>query len=229
MLRVGMDTGTDGALGPLFEDGRFEYVPPGEWEKTSGGTRFAQLVGRNGKPLMTYLPKRLAQKIVHNDPEWSTFSYGDQGAKTKWLRRLEPGDYAVFYVGLRKWHGRERAVGLYIIGYFTIEKMIDTKDLSEHEVSQLRKRYPANGHFAPGRNLSGLVLIAGRKGESRLMEKAIPISIWKRGPTGRPYEALSARMEKALGIRGGIQRSLPPRTIVGGTHIRNLQRILGVH
>ncbi len=27
LLRVGMDTGTDGALGPVFPDGSFEYIP----------------------------------------------------------------------------------------------------------------------------------------------------------------------------------------------------------
>lgn len=34
LLRVGMDRGTGGALGPIFDDGSFEYTPIPEREPT---------------------------------------------------------------------------------------------------------------------------------------------------------------------------------------------------
>lgn len=58
LLRVGIDKGAGGALGPIFEDGSFEYVPIPEDDPESIEDRtYKNTIGRAGKPLSTYLPK----------------------------------------------------------------------------------------------------------------------------------------------------------------------------
>ena len=58
LLRVGIDKGTDGTLGPIFEDGSFEYIPISEGDSKSKEERtYENTLGRSGRPLTTYLPK----------------------------------------------------------------------------------------------------------------------------------------------------------------------------
>ena len=118
MLRVGIDTGSGGTHGPLFEDGSFEFIPipdtSGVEPRTYGST-----VGRKGRKLAECLPERLQAKMrnqsVHADPEFDTFTYGDPTAPKAGLRRLEEGDMLVFYCGLEGW-GFESAPALYVVG-----------------------------------------------------------------------------------------------------------------
>jgi hypothetical protein len=47
LLRVGIDTGCGGMLGPLFRDGTFEYVPiPDEKQD---GRKYGEIMGKNMK------------------------------------------------------------------------------------------------------------------------------------------------------------------------------------
>ena len=50
LLCVGIDRGTGGALGPIFTDGTFEYVPIPERKRTRNHRSYATLLGRHGAP-----------------------------------------------------------------------------------------------------------------------------------------------------------------------------------
>ncbi len=106
LLRIGIDTGSGGIHGPLFQDGSFEYIPiPDDShldERTYGNTR-----GRHREPLVTYFPESrrsgMVNQSLHFDPEFGTFTYGDPTPPKAGLCRLERGDMLVFYCGLQGW------------------------------------------------------------------------------------------------------------------------------
>src|SRR4051812_45947614 len=100
MLRVGIDTGSGGVHGPLFQDGSFEFVPIPDSSGTDPHT-YGNAVGRKRRHLIEYFPMRMQDKMrnrsIHADPEFTTFTYGDPTSPKAGLRRLEEGDILVFY------------------------------------------------------------------------------------------------------------------------------------
>src|SRR3989304_10396214 len=103
LLRVGMDLGF-GGLGPLFADGRFEYVPiPENPQKASSRSLyFSEILARSGGTLDRFVPARYRAGPAHYDPEFDTFTYGDPTRnKRRQLLRLAQNDILVFYAGLR--------------------------------------------------------------------------------------------------------------------------------
>ena len=96
LLRVGIDKGTDGALGPIFSDGSFEYIPLSEKSNTSEKKTFSNTKGLNGMYFTQYLPEKIKDRKLHLDPEFQTFTYGDQTVKRNYLLKLEEGDSASF-------------------------------------------------------------------------------------------------------------------------------------
>jgi len=229
LLRVGIDTGTDGALAPIFEDGSFEFIPISENDTRSTEKRtYTTTIGRSGKPFSTYLPTKIAERTMHYDPEFATFTYGDPTAKRKYLIKLEKNDLLVFYAGLVPYHTTAQKKGLYIIGYFTVDEVIDFNTITPEEACSAAQRYPNNAHVRRAEDTNDLVIVVGRKAGSRLLEQAIPISQPSLDRRGRPYAAVSNEMKHLLGISGSIQRSIPPRFIQGDDCISNLNRILGI-
>jgi hypothetical protein len=88
------NTASQGIRSPIFEDGRFEFVPiPEAWERPQARgfelaaegleshpqlLRYRELPCFNeaGKALSWYLPEAAHDKAVHNDPEFETYTYG---------------------------------------------------------------------------------------------------------------------------------------------------------
>ena len=102
-LRVGMDLGF-GRLGPLFADGRFEYVPTPESPKNScsRSVLFSQMSARSGGTIDRFVSLRYRVGPAHYDPEFETFTYGDPTRnKRAQLLSLARGNILVFYAGLR--------------------------------------------------------------------------------------------------------------------------------
>lgn len=228
LLRIGIDKGTDGALAPIFEDGSFEYIPISEGDLQSKEDRtYRNTIGRSGKPLSTYVPKAIKNRTMHLDPEFETFTYGDPTSKRKYLLKLENRDLLVFYAGLTPFKNKKYKEGLYIIGYFTVEKVIDFNQLTKKEIEKCYQLYPNNAHLKRSYDVEDLVLVVGDRSRSRLLEKAIPISQTKFDKRGKPYQAVSKKIEVSLGIYGSIQRSIPPRFIREKKYLDNLKQILG--
>ena len=226
LLRVGIDRGCGGALAPLFADGSFEYIPIPERRESSETRTFGNTVGIHAHPLSTYnLPKKLEHTTMHVDPEFETFTYGDPSIKRTYLLKLESGDLLVFYAGLHPWdYDGEDA--LYIIGYFTVQTIIDMRRLSEDEREDIRRRYPNNAHVKR-RHDDDAVIVIGDPTTSRRLDRAVRISVKRPDRRGRPMHAVSEEIARTLGIAGFIQQSVPPRMITAA-YISNLMKLLGV-
>jgi hypothetical protein len=225
LLRVGMDKGTDGHLSPIFKNKKFEYIPLSEKNIKSQEKRtFHDLIGTNGESLSHFLPKKVANRKVHYDPEFYNYTYADEGRKAKYLSKLEKGDYLVFYAGLKPydWSGEDK---LYIIGFFIIEKVLNLKETPNK--IQINAQFPHNSHLKRP-DLDGVVLVVGNPKKSRILDRAIELSAPKLDRIDRPYHAVSPEKASLLGIRGSIQRSIPPRFITNEENLENLKRILGL-
>lgn len=228
LLRVGIDKGTDGALGPIFEDGSFEYIPMSEKAKSTETRTFKNTIGRSGQPLSTYLPKKIEHNIMHYDPEFETLTYGDPTAKREYLLKLEKEDLLVFYAGLAPYKNSKYKEALYIIGYFTIKDVIDFNQLSEPQINECYRLYSNNAHLKRIDYPEDLVIVIGQENRSKLLDKAVLISQTKYDKNGKPYQALSNEMQNLLGISGAIQRSVPPRFIRQKENLANLKRLLRI-
>ena len=240
LLRVGIDKSSDGVLAPIFQDGSFEYIPLSEKDETSTEKRtFADLTGEKGKFLSDYLPPHVANRKVHLDPEFNTFTYGDVGRKAGYLLKLNKGDILVFYAGLTPYIKSEYPEALYIIGYFTVGEIIDFhkitgsyRTINSHkssisEIMKIHQQYPNNSHPKRGSEIHEMVMVVGDPERSKKLEKAILISQKKLNKIGRHYHAVSPQMEELLGIKGSIQRSIPPRFIDEEDKLLNLKGLLG--
>lgn len=228
LLRIGIDKGTDGALGPIFEDGSFEYIPISESHQSIEDRTYRNTRGRKGQPISMYLPKEIGNRIMHFDPEFETFTYGDPTSKRRYLLKLKKDDLLVFYAGLTPFRNDKYKEALYVIGFFTIKDVIDFNRLSKPKMESCCQLYINNAHIKRTCYPENLVVVAGDKHRSRLLDKAILISQTRYNKIGRPYQVVSREMEASLGISGSIQRSIPPRFMRNNENLDNLKRILGL-
>lgn len=226
LLRVGIDKGNGGVLAPIFSDGSFEYIPiPEEVESTEFRT-YNNTLGRTGKPLDYYVPRKIRNDIMHLDPEFETYTYGDPSSKRNFLLKLNKNDLLVFYAGLTPYENEFYPEALYIIGYFKVKEVINFNTISESETQNYISLYHNNSHIKRKMDYEDLVIVAGYKEGSELLDKAIIISEPKLNKAGRSYHAVSREMEMKLKIQGSIQRSIPPRIIENQKNIENLKKIL---
>lgn len=220
LLRVGIDTGSGGILGPLFMDSSFEYIPiPDDFRRHGVDKRtYGKTHGTYGGRLVDYFPEgrrdAVRDQSIHFDPEFLTFTYGDPTSPKAGLRRLSEGSLLVFYAGLRGW-GFDCRPALYIIGYFVVTHAGLATSFSNVE---LRHLFHNNFHVMHGEVFEAqkdcLVLVKGGKG-SRLLKKAVKISSIGEDRIGRPLYRLSAEMQGVFGKFDGhvvIQRC-PPRWV----------------
>ena len=222
LLRVGIDSGSGGIQGPLFDDGAFEFICiPGDGEDTYGNT-----FGKTGRPWVDYFPEAKQRKArewtIHRDPEFVTLTYGDPTAPKRGLRRLKTNDLLAFYCGLQRWDELRGETDpsddphLYLVGYFRVELAGMANDL-EIELGDVavRQEFRNNAHVRyPNvyqRDRSGLVLVKGGAG-SRLFQQAHKISQYGLNSKGQRLKILSDEMKEHFGTFGGansIQRSNP--------------------
>lgn len=217
LLRVGIDTGSGGILGPLFADGSFEFIPiPDGWHLDA--RTYGHTIGRHGQVLIEYFPvgmrERMCDQPMHVDPEFDTFTYGDPTRPKARLRQLSGGDLLVFYAGLQG-YGCERPPALYIVGYFEVAVAGVATQLGDATIKAV---FGANFHvrhplvYADQRDR--LVLVKGTSA-SRLLEHAVRISEEGMDRSGRPIHVLSRETRAVFGDFDGhvcIQRS-PPRWV----------------
>jgi Nucleotide modification associated domain 3 len=212
MLRVGIDTGSGGAHGPLFEDGSFEFVPIPDSSGVDPCT-YGNTVGRKGRKLVDYLPERLQARMrnqsIHSDPEFATFTYGDPTTPKAGLRRLDEGDMLDFYCGLQGWDFPSEPA-LYLVGYFEVLAAERAGGFGAAEIEDL---FGENFHIRHRdvfeRQKDRLVLAKG-SAQSRLLEKAVPMSALGQDIRGKPLKILSPEMQEVFGSFGGrvsFQRS----------------------
>ena len=147
ILRVGIDKSNGGTYAPIFSDGSFEYIPIPEGTSIEKRT-YGNTEGTSGKLLSTFVPKNYKDIKLHYDPEFKTYTYGDPtGApKTTAMRDLEKGDILAFSAGLKPYDSDHYEEGIYLIGYFTVEKIVDFMKMEEKEMDDAYEKYNKNAH-----------------------------------------------------------------------------------
>jgi hypothetical protein len=173
LLRVGIDSGSGGALAPRFSDGTFEYVPiPEKGQLIPGrGVSYRDLPGRFGGTLEAYARKA---GFAHHDPEFATFTYGEPNEpKRGQLLQMRRGDYLVFYAGLQG-DGLGRGT-CFVIGYFVVAG-VHTPPAGKVWPPVSLQRLHDNAHFRRANAEPSLVVVEGDPGESRFFRKALPLS-----------------------------------------------------
>ena len=201
ILRVGIDSGCGGTLGPIFPDGTFEYVPiPESPEYVSPrSVYFRDLPARHGGTLAPYVPRRYRDAAAHYDPEFETFTYGDPTRiKRGQLLRLIDGDLLIFYAGLRPVESRT-ASRLYIIGYFTVA-YVESINATDSWPPTNFPHLLGNAHLRRNRPDYGLVVASGHARASKLLDRAIAIS--------DEAQYATPEVEKKIGIHGSLTRSV---------------------
>lgn len=227
LLRVGIDKGTDRALAPIFADGKFEYIPMSETAPSKETRTFGNTTGRSGHLLSSFLPEGLTNNIIHFDPEFETFTYGDPTSKRNYLLKLQEDDLLVFYAGLTPYNNENYKEALYIIGYFTVKEIVDFNKLSGAQMEEAYRQYNNNAHIKRVDNPTDVVIVVGKEKQSKRLRKAILISQTSHDSKGRKIHIVSDEMTALLGISGSIQRSIPPRFIRQKEKINNLKNLLG--
>ena len=136
IINVGANTASP-LQSPVFEDGTFEFMPIPEYEPLDSQEvlSFDDLRQFNhpDKPLLDLFPRpaiSLAEK-VHNDPEFLTFTYGDNIQQKGKLRDLQPGDFLFFLARLVPYNNNrfehEKAY-FALVGYLEIAELLKDPD-----------------------------------------------------------------------------------------------------
>ncbi len=168
---VGADSTNLGALGPLYDDGGFEYVPIpekthqtdetetlGSWSLRGQDGTAADLTSRiDPQPVSgeaeSVTGEALADWPLHHDPNFESLTYGEHRTSgyVSRLSALDPGDVVGFYAGLRRPAG-DRA-HRYLIGYMTVAEVtvIDPGDPIDDRRRQLAA-HPENAHAKRARD-----------------------------------------------------------------------------
>ncbi len=180
-INVGANTNAPGFRGPIYADGRFEYVPIPESKPT-----------REDVSVPTYADLDLeidvdavADTPVHLDPTFAgvhgcrSYTYGDpHGVKASPLLELEAGDYVFFYATLST-RGEEPAEwiapewGVYVIGQFRLA--VDPLDGTAGLSAEDRSRFEHNAHLKRD-PFDAMVLLYGEASGSALYDVAVPLS-----------------------------------------------------
>ena len=209
LANVGANS-SDPFVGPLFDDGTFEFLPISDQESPHA-VRYRDLRSYYDpdRDLKQYVPERLWDAACHNDPEFETLTYGDSGdnGRSSNLTSLERGDVLLFLARLSRRAGaRGRPTkltssdGFYLVGGFSIEHRagFETPD---------SPRFTWNAHALRGdRRFLG---VAGTD-KSRRFDRAVPITreicdqVF-RDTYGQPWEWPAHRSE--LGVIGSYTRA----------------------
>ncbi len=235
MIRVGVDAGCGGIQSPLFRDGSFDFIPIPETAGVKYKHTFGSIIGRYRRPLSDYFSARRRNSMaitgVHDDPDWKAFTYGtDTAGAQSGLRNLEKGDILMFSCGLEG-YGFNAPPAIYLIGYFVV-KIAGT--VSEFSLQEIQTLFGNNAHVRGKRiredfrhwDGSELILIKGSR-RSRLLKKAILLSITSKDSIDRPLKVISPKMQKIMGNFGGktsIQRC--PTRWIDDDHVEKTAEFL---
>ncbi len=178
-INVGANSTLPGIRGRLFTDGRFEYIPIPERSQT------ARSVPTYGD-LEVAVPEELLDTEVHLDPSFpevpgaTEYTYGDEhGVKAAPLGALDAGDMVWFYASLSPVSGSipwsPANWGAFIIGEFRLEVDPLVSPELDAFAPSLRRRCVTNAHFARAEP-DARVLLLGDPDESRLLDRAVPLS-----------------------------------------------------
>lgn len=181
-INVGANTSLPGVRGPIYLNGRFQYVPIPEREPIDEpAPTYADL------DLPVEIPSGYRDRTVHLDPEFEgypqcqAYTYGDEHAvKAGPLSALSAGDYVFFYATLTTtgsdpadWIAPEW--GAYLIGHFRLGIDPVTPERYEALEPADREKFANNAHVKR-ETFDARVLLWGDPSESALYDRAVPLS-----------------------------------------------------
>ena len=263
LIGVGADDSNSNPYPTVYDDGSFEYIPIPEAHPTienrtygtiardhNGGSlsraresdttladvlEYIRPTGDSGE---TYMGDHLSNHPLHYDPNFSALTYGEVKSRNKnQIRYLNPeaDDILAFYTGLT--HQGSTKPHRYIIGYFTVNKIIDFSDylgeqppqnddgrvivddlpasireqleekLAAHSANAHVKRYKANGTID-----AGLIIVDGKE-PGGLMKKAHRISQSVPGGHGfthqfeKEFNVQTTKKGRDTGWLGGFKKA----------------------
>lgn len=134
-LEVGINE--NGVTAPIFEDGSFEFIPPRTPDAETNKT-YSNIIGRFNQTLATYLPMgyQYAKTLMSPYYNLSYFSFTQRV-----LLNLEAGDLIVLYSHLTPFNNQMREKGLYIIGYITVNSVVELGQIPGKLGEMMTKRY----------------------------------------------------------------------------------------
>ena len=229
LIRVGIDKAY-GSLSPVFNDETFIYIPVYSRdinEKESKETRTYKDYEETLKyGLESFIPKNIYNKVIHLDPEFKTFTYGDPAInKRKALLSLKKGDLLVFYMGGEEVEDSGE-IGCYIFAYFKVEKAIDWNKTKEVDMKKVERMFKNNAHIRSSKSRNNLVLVKGGK-KSKLLRHCVKITR-KNPKSNNPPYLTSKEIQDYLGIRENITRAIPI-WIKDEKYFNNLKEILSIN
>ena len=199
-INIGANTNQPGFRGPIYGDGRFEYIPIPESEPTRPDAD----VPTYGELALETDVSAVADTPVHLDPTFagvhgsSSYTYGDpHGVKARPLLELSTGDFVFFYATLSTasddpapWIAPEW--GAYVIGQFRLARDPVSDDAFGELSPDEREPFAGNAHLKR-EPFDANVLLAGDPDGSGLYETAIPFSTREAGvDANRLVTALSS-------------------------------------
>ena len=171
---------------PIYDDGTFEFItiPEDRNLPADHAIRYGQLTSHYDpkKPIRNYIPKRLWDFPTHFDPEFETFTYGDNcetSPRAASLKRMEPGDFIFFLARLTRQEDNKstKEHGFYLVGFLEIEDIL--KDVTQRPTDAEMKRYGANAHILRGLSDDSLwdrFWVFGGSPNSKRFQKAVPVT-----------------------------------------------------
>lgn len=215
--------GVDGTYGewnaPVNpDDGSFVYVPiPEDADSQRAGmeTTYREFeLALNGWPKM---PEPLARMNTHLDPDFRCLTYGDDAKRGKVIAAMKPGDFVVFYAGLRPTRSTDDNLVYALIGQMFVKEVLRASDVSQQRLHENAHARCVAGTYSP----SDVILRAEPKHSGRY-SKCLRIGSRRDGkprsesPNRRPgaaYRVLPQLLESWGGLSvhdGWIERSATP-------------------
>ena len=175
--------------GPVFPDGSFEFLPIPETPDIPPphAVRYRDLRSYNlpSENLLKYIPKRLWNKATHNDPEFETFTYGDNCETTPRgasLKQIQSGDFLFFIARMEDWNsdGATGHYGFYLVGFLEVsDSKTILKDVREQPSDNLTETFQNNAHIRRGltdsKHWDRFWIFQG-SGQSRRFRHAVPVT-----------------------------------------------------
>jgi len=180
LLRVGADKKYGGFHSPIFKDYTYLFIPiPDNNVIREKSIQYSEYQWNN-QPILSYIPKELPSKTIHNDPEFITCTYGSPKLNNKnkieknynKLSDLKKNDLLVFYAAF-KCELEKSLSGYYFFAYFIIEEVIKYSKVNSLNENQ-KARIQNNHHYI--HNWSDQVIVVGNRDKSRIFEKAVLLS-----------------------------------------------------
>ena len=171
---------------PLFHDRTFEFIPIPEDRQLSdiNGQNYSDLRSYYNidENLNDYLPNDIKKITAHNDPEFDTFTYGDNcdvNPRAMSLRKVSRGDYLFFIARLENWveNKRNGNFGFYFIGYIHVDQIL--RSVSTRPDIQTLDRFSTNSHIRRAMDDDSLwdgFWVFGGSSWSKRFSKAVPVT-----------------------------------------------------